>query len=81
MAKRYIVKILPMKPNGWKVKHPTFVFEYPSETKKWVVWRAAYWRRCAWEDEGELSQLIIYKRNGQIQSERSYGRDPRRSKG
>lgn len=27
------------------------------------------------------SQVVIYKRNGRIQSERTYGQDPERSKG
>ncbi|MCY1057140.1 DUF2188 domain-containing protein [Nannocystis sp. SCPEA4] len=29
----------------------------------------------------ELGQVVIHKGNGRIQSERTYGKDPRRSKG
>jgi hypothetical protein len=37
--------------------------------------------RGKWEQDGELSQLRIFGKNGRIQSERTYGRDPRRFPG
>ncbi len=37
--------------------------------------------RALWEDKGRLSRLIIYAANGRIQSESTYGEDPRRYKG
>lgn len=47
-----------------------------ADTIKWAV-------RLAREDlqAGNLSQLVIKRRDGTIQDERTYGHDPRRTKG
>jgi hypothetical protein len=37
--------------------------------------------RWQWSDRGELCQLVIHGKDGRIQTEHTYGRDPRRSKG
>lgn len=37
--------------------------------------------RVQWEGFGVLTQVMIHKRNGEFQTEYTYGEDPRRSKG
>jgi len=37
--------------------------------------------RCAWRTNGRLGELVIKGERGRIQDTRTYGRDPRRTKG
>lgn len=37
--------------------------------------------RCAWRTRGQLGQVRIKGRRGKIQDERTYGADPRETKG
>lgn len=39
------------------------------------------WARDDWKFRGHKTQLKVYKKNGQIAYERTYGKDPERSKG
>jgi hypothetical protein len=50
-------------------------------TKNQAVSMGAEYARALRESEGTPSQLVIHGKNGKIQSERTYGNDPRRSKG
>ena len=43
-----------------------------------------YGRRSArlrWKERGEPSQLVVHKKDGKVEYEHTYGRDPRRSRG
>lgn len=37
--------------------------------------------RNKWQDADTLSQLVVHNKNGRIQFENTYGRDPKRFKG
>ena len=37
--------------------------------------------RHAWQKDGCLAQLVVHGRNGRVQFENTYGRDPRRRLG
>lgn len=63
---------------SWKVQGPG---QPKSFTRKYA---ATKWARktCRelWKG-GQLAQLVVHKRNGRIQDEFTYGKDPRRTKG
>jgi len=44
------------------------------------VWWARNEARKDWK-RGQLAQVVIYKQNGRIQTEHTFGRDPKRRKG
>ncbi|GMV18586.1 MAG: hypothetical protein AMXMBFR56_68100 [Polyangiaceae bacterium] len=46
-----------------------------------VVTMAALYLESAWEDLRIRSELVIKTRGGEIQDKRTYGEDPKRSKG
>lgn len=46
-----------------------------------LVWLAASLLTNAWEDIGVRSELTIKRRDGSIQDKRTYGADPRRTRG
>jgi hypothetical protein len=77
------------------VQRVVYTIRWQKHTQRWVC-RELQWddglkaglvqsvaRYCVarWENEGKLGQLRIFGKNGRIQSERTYGRDPRRFPG
>ena len=46
-----------------------------------AVFAGAANARSRWNDEEILAQLKVFNKNGRIAFERSYGKDPRRTKG
>lgn len=50
----------------------------PGRTKRAVVSMGRRLARTRWEDRGEPTQLVIHGRDGRIQTEHTYGRDPER---
>jgi hypothetical protein len=50
-------------------------------TKAKAVELASTTARCAWKTQQQLGTLKIKGRNGRIQDERTYGRDPADTKG
>jgi Uncharacterized protein conserved in bacteria (DUF2188) len=52
-----------------------------AKTKAGAVDLAASECKRQWEDMKILSELTIKKKNGQIQDKRTYGKDPRGTKG
>jgi hypothetical protein len=50
-------------------------------TKRRAVEFAADYCRSMRESEGSPAQLVVHNKNGRIAFERTYGDDPRRSKG
>jgi hypothetical protein len=79
--KRIIYRVVPLRGSS---RHMGFVVVYrtraisPAMRKPLAITMAV-----ALAKANEPSQVVIHKRNGQIQSERTYPRssDPRRSKG
>ena len=46
-----------------------------------AVREARLFARATWTEAGTLCQLVVHGKNGRIQYEHTYGRDPRRHKG
>lgn len=49
--------------------------------KIYAQWRAQQELKRAWEMVGLRSELVIHGRDGRIQDRRTYGGDPKRTKG
>ena len=75
MAARQRLTVAPAKAGGWTL-HITGGAEKQFPTKEAAVRAGATQGRA-----NGHAQLIIKGRNGRIQSERTYGADPRRTKG
>jgi hypothetical protein len=77
--KRTIIRIVPHKASGaWRIvggKWPAW------KTKAAAVTFFAARLREAWQEHGQLGQLVVCRRDGSIAFERTYGRDPRRTPG
>lgn len=69
--------------NGaWHISGPTMnegQRDWP--TKALAVGAAAMRCRARWKGCGELWELMIHNKDGSFQDPRTYGRDPRRTKG
>lgn len=64
------------KKGGWKVTLTGASLQYNFKTKPPAVQKAVELAR-----KSKPSQVLIHKLDGKIQEERTYGDDPRRSKG
>ena len=76
---RWILRVTPLKGQGWKV---TGVGSAPLkfDTKSSAVSFAR--RRCREQKEaGGLAQLVVHKMDGKIHYENTYGKDPKKYKG
>lgn len=81
--KRLIIRIVPhAKTRTWRAQGGDGI------TRAWREWstKAAavgyYVGVCRYRrDAGELAQLVVHRRDGTIQYERPYGKDPKRTKG
>lgn len=79
--KRIVFRVIPAGPRKWLIDGGPFAAtEREYATKAAAVGVAAAKGR-ALRDAGHLAQLMIHGAKGQFQDERTYGRDPRRSKG
>ena len=74
MPKRLRLTVTPNKGEGWTVSGGEQARTY--RTKQEAVRQAAATGRA-----NGYAQVVIKGRDGRIQSERTYGADPRRSKG
>ena len=77
--KRLVVLVTPSQKLGWDLVIGRERHWYP--TKKIAVKWGRAEARESWELEGRPSQLVIRGRNGRIQREFTYGKDPRRFPG
>lgn len=77
--KRLVWQVKPTRSNLWLLKGPDTDQEYVRKSD--AVERGRVIARDAWEIDGKLAQLVVRKRDGTIQFEHTYGRDPRRTKG
>lgn len=65
--------------DGWVLRTPKGTdIHSPSGLKRVAVSMGRRLARMRWEDRGILTQLVIYGRNGRVQFEHTYGRDPER---
>jgi len=76
MAKRRQYHVTADKKGGWKVTETGQPDVYHFETKPPAVEKGMQLAR-----RHKPSQLLIHKKDGKIQEERTYGNDPRSSKG
>lgn len=78
-AKRIIVRV-QYKKLYWTITSPG---QRPRTcpTKHAAVTQAAWECDYTWRNSGVKTQLVIYRKDGKIQSERTYGADPVRRKG
>ena len=77
-VKRYKAVVQHSETAGWMLVTANAVAKY--STKKQTVAAGVELCRRVWES-GSLSQLLIKGLDGKIKSERTYGKDPERSKG
>lgn len=82
MAKREVWSVRWDKSSRWwhVVDHLRNVI-YSYRVKAVAVSTAASECRGVWEGGGNLAQLRVFNKNGRIAFERTYGKDPRRTKG
>lgn len=84
--RRAIYRVKPVRRGlgGWRmeIKHPNGA-AHPSSYafKRTAVAAGRRWARRSWERHGMLAQLVVHGRDGKIQFEHTYGRDPRGTKG
>ena len=82
-AKRFVLRVKPYHRkgvNGWAVvrsgRRTPLSFHRMKST---AVKRARSKAKAQWR-KGRKAQIVVYKRNGQIAYEHTYGMDPRRHK-
>lgn len=86
MSNRIIIRVQwHIGHNGWMVSKAGAGLDGMARThwrvKRDAIADAAQVGREYWRNERRLAQLVIHKKDGTIQSERTYGKDPRRTKG
>jgi hypothetical protein len=80
-VKRTVITVTPTKAGDWVVKGrpgkggPVYFF-----VKSLAVGWAAQFARGLWES-GKLAQVKVWRKDGRIHFERTYGKDPRRTLG
>jgi hypothetical protein len=81
-AKRIIFRVRWVKTiKRWQVtQEGTAMFESVN-VKTEAISIGANYAKSMLESEGSPSQLVVHNKNGRIAFERTYGNDPRRSKG
>jgi len=80
-AKRVVFRVRwILQPKSWEV-HRDGEMVKTLQRKSSAIHDGARLARDTYESEGTPTQLVIHGKNGKIQSERTYGNDPRRSKG
>ena len=69
------------KRKRWNIVHPNDGVVAWRRTKFLTVQLGAQRARDVYKSSGTFSQLVVHNKNGRIAFERTYGGDPRRSKG
>lgn len=77
-SRRVVYRVKPRR-GRWILSSPGLRKFFDTKAEAVALGRAI--ARSMWEDMGNLSQLVIHKADGKIQTEHTYGADPRRSKG
>jgi len=79
MMKRSVFHSTPTKGNGWKViRDGRTVSEHRTQR---ASEKAAVKAGHRAEDRGRLGQAVLHRSDGTIREERTYGEDPRRTRG
>jgi hypothetical protein len=81
--KRFILRVKPYhrkETNGWGVVRSGRKTPLSFHKKKSVAVKRARSKAKAQWRKGRKAQIVVYKRNGRIQYEATYGADPRRYK-
>jgi Zn-finger nucleic acid-binding protein len=82
--KRAIYRVRWSKAGVWKLVDASKAAISVDDHKRTLVTRARAYCRGIWVETGQITQLVIHNKNGQIQKgnsgEATYGRDPKRSK-
>ena len=85
VVKRVVYRVLPDAEHGWRVERDGALWRNAlvgwGSKKETLLLIARREARHVWEQHGIHTQLVVHKKNGQIQTEHTYGADPRRSKG
>lgn len=83
--KRAVYRVLPSaRTTGWAIQWPTGKVSdgRPQHAvKAYCIAKARAAAIECWFDHGIPSQLVIHKADGRIQTEHTYGKDPRKTKG
>jgi hypothetical protein len=64
------------KSNGWVLTYPNKFQKYCWPVKADAVAEGRECARTAHEANGDLTQLVVHKKDGKIQFENTYGKDP-----
>lgn len=75
MAKRKIYHVVPHSVDGWSVKYTEDVDEHYETKEEALSYAKGYAKNSI------LGQVKVHGRNGKIQTEYTYGKDPRKTKG
>jgi hypothetical protein len=65
----------------WVVRLPGTKTVWTCPTKRQAVEKGVDLGNGSWGLDGKPAQLVIHRKDGAIQSERTYGKDPKRTKG
>lgn len=76
----YRVQAIKRGREGWKIVCPDGT-SAPLSTKAPAVRMARRWAKRNWVEKGIPTQLVIYRFDGKIQTEYTYGRDPEITRG
>ena len=76
---RQVFHSLLTKDNGWVVLHDKQVVSKHANQK--ASEKAAVEEARAHYDDGGFGQAVLHKLDGQIREERTYGKDPERTRG
>jgi hypothetical protein len=78
---RVVFRVQYVKSTGkWVVKRGSDVVS-TMDTKADAVERGRAMARATWEQQKQLSQLMIHNQDGEFENEHTYGQDPRSSPG
>lgn len=78
---RHRFEIRPCDDGGWAFVCSDGTVTHTEKQKRWLVQVVGWELTRAWEGLRLRSELTIKRRDGSIQDKRTYGDDPRRTKG
>jgi hypothetical protein len=80
-ARRRLLITVRWRSGQWAVEAPASRFELDGHQRKSAAVASARQLARDHHDRGGLAQVRVFGKNGRIQTEGTYGRDPRRRKG
>ena len=77
MVKRWIYRVQwDKKSKAWVLTYPNKFQKYGFAVKADAVVEGRECARHAYQANGDLTQLVVHKKDGKIQFENTYGKDP-----